>query len=171
MIQGLRPDSRRWSAGVIVSGCVGLLQYALQYPAPWSSPFRSVHRSSAVVAGLPSTPHTAWNCNPRRSSSAPAHTRPRLIIPSAIDPTRRGSGPWRGCLGGAPHRTNDLDTLPMVCSACPGSMAVAMIRLHLSHQLTLSTGKRSVTIPEPGAPRRKLRVLRLLLGPSADSFS
>lgn len=44
-------------------------------------------------------------------------------------PARRGSGPGPRVPDGAPHRTNDLVPVALVCSARPGSTAGGMIRL------------------------------------------
>lgn len=52
----------------------------------------------------------------------------RLIIPSAVDPARRGSGSGPRRQGGALHWTNDLDAVALACSVCSGSMADGMVR-------------------------------------------
>jgi hypothetical protein len=64
-----------------------------------------------------------------------------LIIPSAVDPARRGAGLAGRVKVERPCWTNDLDADGLVCWACLGSMAAGMIRPPL--------------IPEPECPRRR----------------
>ncbi len=61
------------------------------------------------------------------------HAASRCVLrppdhPVCRRPARRGSRARAGAPGGAPYWTNDLAPRPVVCSACPGSMADGMIR-------------------------------------------